>query len=115
MATAGQAGSIRSGLAYRFISRQHSIEARLVLRGVVSARPGTVVVWRKGNTTFGHTGFVVQWSGPSGLAVEANTGPGPYGNQRDGEGVWRRRRRIEPGGYFRITHFTPVGYGQAYE
>ncbi len=103
---------VRSGLAYRFISRQRSIEARLVVRGVVEVVPGTVVVWRKGNTTQGHTGFVVAWSGASGETVEANTGPGPYGNQRDGEGVWRRRM-IQPGSYFRITHFTLVGYGQA--
>ena len=103
--------AVRSGLAYRFISRQRSIEAREVLRGVVEIVPGTILVWRKGKTTRGHTGFVVAWSGgASGETVEANTGPGLYGNQRDGDGVWRRRRVIEPGNYFRITHFTLVRY-----
>lgn len=101
---------IRSGLASKFITEK-SIDAKQVIRGVTDIPPGSIVVWRKGNTIFGHTGFVKQQTGPvEFVTIEANTKPGTYGNQRDGDGVWERERTIQPGNHFRITNFTLVQY-----
>lgn len=103
----GRRRMIRSGLAARFITAR-SIRASEALRGVKRVPPGAVVVWRKGNGPFGHAGFAVAWDGASGETVEGNTSPGRAGSQRDGDGVWRRQRRITPGRYLRIVSFTPV-------
>ncbi len=103
--------AIRSGLASKFIT-DASINAKQVLRGSEPVPDGTIVVWRKGNTIFGHAGFVASQSGDNLFeTIEANTSSGVYGSQRDGDGVWTRQRSIQPGNYFRITHFTPVSYG----
>ena len=104
----GQRRPIRSGLASRFITVR-SIRASEALRGVKRVPPGAVVVWRRGNGPFGHAGFAVAWDGATGETVEGNTSSGRAGSQRDGDGVWRRQRRITPGRYFRIVSFTPVG------
>ncbi|WP_420455761.1 CHAP domain-containing protein [Rubrivirga sp.] len=103
----GRRRMIRSGLAARFITAR-SIRASEALRGAKPVPPGAVVVWRKGNGPFGHAGFALAWNGASGETVEGNTSPGRAGSQRDGDGVWRRQRRIAPGSYFRIVSFTPV-------
>ena len=102
----GRGRVIRSGLAARFITAR-SIRASEALRGVKRVPPGTVVIWRRGNGPFGHAGFVVSWDGASGETVEGNTSSGQAGSQRDGDGVWRRQRRITPGSYFRIVSFSP--------
>lgn len=104
--------STRSGLARSFITKK-SIPASKVLRGEVIIPEGTIVIWQQGNTLFGHTGFTtLSWSGPEGYTIEANTSSGENGNQRDGEGVYQRRRKITPGAAFRITYFTLVKYQQ---
>ncbi len=103
----GRRRVIRSGLAARFITAR-SVRASEALRGVKQVPPGAVVIWRKGNGPFGHAGFAVSWDGASGETVEGNTSSGRAGSQRDGDGVWRRQRRISPGSYFRIVSFTPV-------
>lgn len=103
----GRRRVIRSGLAARFITAR-SVRASEALRGVKQVPPGAVVIWRRGNGPFGHAGFAVAWDGASGETVEGNTSSGRAGSQRDGDGVWRRRRRITPGSYFRIVSFTPV-------
>lgn len=100
---------VRSALAQDFITNS-SIEAKDVLRGSDTAPPGAVIVWKKGSTINGHAGFAIHWDGASGETIEANTSPGA-GSQYDGDGVYRRERTIQPGNYFRITHFTPVTYG----
>ena len=100
--------AVRTGLAQHFI-RKESIRASHVLRGV-AVPMGSIVIWRKGNGWQGHAGFVVSWVFGCGETVEANTSPGTGGSQREGDGVWRRRRCIEPGNYFRIVSFTPVRY-----
>lgn len=103
----GRRRVIRSGLAARFITAR-SIRASEALRGVKRVPPGAVVIWRRGNGPFGHAGFAVAWDGASGETVEGNTSSSRAGSQRDGDGVWRRQRRITPGRYFRIVSFTPV-------
>ena len=96
----------RSAVAQRFISR-YGRRASAVKRGrCVPA--GTIVIWKKGQGPYGHVGFVDQeWCGPAGWTVEANTSPGA-GSQRDGDGVYRRWRTIQPGNYFRIAGFAFV-------
>ncbi len=100
--------SVRSGLASKYITRR-SIGASKVLRGLCLA-PGTIGIYKRGNTIFGHFFFVVWWCGECGLTVEANTSSGRYGSQSDGDGVWFRWRCIEPANVFRIVSFTPVVY-----
>lgn len=103
--------TVRSALATNFITDQ-SISAKHVLR-TGDAPYGSVIVWRRGSTIFGHTGFLEDQTAPNEfVTIEANTSPGERGSQRDGDGVWRRQRSIQPGNYFRITHFTPVSYGR---
>lgn len=99
--------TVRSGLATNFITAR-SIPSRLVLRGTVSIPTGAILIFRKGQTIHGHTGFVIVWAKSEGITVEANTSPDRSGNQSDGGGVWIRHRAIQPANYFRITDFTPV-------
>jgi hypothetical protein len=99
--------SVRSAATRHFILDE-SIEARRVLRGGRDVGSGDLVVWRKGNTPYGHIGIVMAWEGRCGSTVEGNTSAGTSGHQRDGDGVWHRWRCIHPGSYFRITHFTRV-------
>lgn len=97
---------IRSGLATNFITAQ-SMRASEVMLGMVRPRAGDIVIFRRGNGIYGHTGFVKSWDKVCGVTIEANTSPGPGGSQRDGDGVWERDRCITPGDYFRIVSFTP--------
>jgi len=100
-----------SGVAQRFITKR-SVSAFRVLDGTVKIPPGTILVWKRGNTWQGHVGFVVDWNGKSGQTIEGNTSPGRKGSQRNGDGVYIRKRKIYPGNYFRITHFTFVEYAK---
>lgn len=101
--------TVRSGLARSF-RRKNSIPARDVLIGKVKIPPGTIIVWEKGETINGHTGFVKTWGKRYGTTVEGNTSPGTSGSQANGDGIWFRKRSIEPANYFRITSFTLVTY-----
>lgn len=106
--------TVRSAGARKFITG-NSIRANVVLRGTQPIEPGTLVIWkakRDPNDTSGHVGFVVEWNGQEGTTIEANTGPGDEGDQRDGGGVYMRKRMLSPGSAFRITDFTPVVYQQ---
>ncbi len=103
---------VHSARALDFVTHR-SIEARIVQRGTVTIEPGTIVVWkakRDASDPTGHVGFVVDWEGQAGTTIEGNTGPGDAGDQRDGGGVYLRKRLLSPGSAFRITHFTPVTY-----
>ncbi len=109
---------VRTAGARAFNEATSTVSARLVLRGTHRPPPGSVVTWRRGNTWQGHSGLVVRddnaaqrgldWYARCGLTVEGNTSSGRSGSQRDGDGVWRRQRCIEPGAYLRITDFTLV-------
>lgn len=100
---------VKSGLARHFI-RSNSIPASKVLIGIEQIPPGSIVVWRRGNTIFGHVGIVKQWDKAKGITIEANTSSGERGSQSDGDGVYIRSRTIIPGAVFRITDFTIVKY-----
>ena len=91
-----------SGLARSFATKNKTIKAN-TFNGELPA--GTIIVWRRGNTLFGHAGVIEKWKGTKGTTVEGNTSSGVKGSQNDGDGVWRRRRSIDPSNYFRITDF----------
>ena len=109
---------IYSGLARAF-KLKSSFKSKDILIGKYKILPGTIVVWEKGQTLFGHVGFVEKWNKQSGITIEGNTSRDgalvPMGcpvltseNQSNGDGVYRKRRSIQLGNYFRITCFTPV-------
>lgn len=100
---------VRSGLARNF-KLKTSISAKDVVIGSVKVPDGSIIVWQKGETIKGHTGFVWKWGKESGITIEGNTSSGATGSQSDGDGIWMRQRNIEPLNYFRITSFTPVKY-----
>jgi hypothetical protein len=103
--------TVRSALAQDFIT-DRSIDAKKVMRGQVSLPSGTIFVMKKGETRFGHTGFVLlKWSGETGITIEGNTGVGLEGqSERDGQGVWIRQRQIYTTCYFCVKEFTLVEY-----
>lgn len=101
--------TVRTGLASNFIVKR-SKKAQDVLTGKYEVKYGDIIVWRKGNTIYGHTGFARWWNKKTGHTIEANTSPGDKGSQSNGDGIYHRIRKIEPLNYFRITHFTPVEY-----
>lgn len=95
-----------SGLARHFATRNKTIKATEVLSKGMTLPPGTIIVWRRGTTPFGHAGIVDTWKGKEGTTVEGNTSSGLRGSQHDGDGVWARKRSINPTSYFRITDFV---------
>lgn len=94
-----------SGLARHFATRNKTIKATEVIAKNMQLPPGTIIVWRRGTTPFGHAGIVDTWKGRKGTTVEGNTSSGLKGSQHDGDGVWGRSRAINPTNYFRITDF----------
>jgi hypothetical protein len=99
---------IRSGLARAFKKNKGLINANDVLRGSKKIEAGSIVGWEKGNTVFGHIGFVKSWNKQHGITIEGNTSSGMKGSQSDGDGVYIRSRSIQPANYFRIRWFVPV-------
>jgi hypothetical protein len=94
---------VRSGLAQKFIV-SGSVPAKHVAKGYRQVEPGWLVVWKRGDTYGGHIGIVERWSGISGETIEGNV------RQGNKEGVFRKKRAITDGQWFRITHFTKVEY-----
>lgn len=98
---------VRSGVAQHFITSR-SIKATRVMQGAKVPR-GSIAVWKRGYSWMGHAGILeFDWSGPEGKTIEANTSPGYEGSQREGMGVYRKKRQIIPTAYLRITHITPT-------
>jgi hypothetical protein len=103
----------RSGLARHFITRSEPhrrIPASKVLRGEVVIPVGSIVVYERGNTIYGHVGAVTEdWTGPDGMYISANTSaPGSGGSEFAGGGVWEKAASIRPGAAFRITTFIII-------
>lgn len=107
----GSEMDIRSGLARHYWLKsprhfRHTIGE--VLAGRYSPKAGDLVIWARGNTIYGHIGFVLyDWNGDRGWTIEANTSSGK-GSQYDGDGVYKRLRKIEPFNYFKIIGFVEV-------
>jgi hypothetical protein len=97
----------RTALAQGMIVRK-SIKANAINTVNPSNLRGWLLIWKRGETWMGHTGFVRYKRGNTFYTIEANTSPSESGNQREGDGVWEKQRHIDPTAYFRITHFTPV-------
>lgn len=100
---------VRSGLARRYVQK-NSIKATKVLEGNMFIPEGSLLIWRRGTTIFGHVGIVEKWKGKSGTTIEGNTSSSNKTSlQYAGQGVYRKKRTINPYNYFRITDFTVYG------
>lgn len=100
----------RSGLARHFKTRAPKgtwVDASLVLRGEVVIPAGSIAVYERTGTIFGHTGPVTEdFTGPRGVYISANTSPpGGSGSEFSGGGVYEKTFNIIPGAAFKITGF----------
>jgi len=95
----------RTALARNFITKK-SIKSSQVIYSNMIIPKGSIVIWRRGNTIFGHVGFINNWQGNKGTTIEGNTSPDNTKNQYNGDGVYHKQRVISPLNYFRITNFT---------
>lgn len=92
----------KSALARNFITKK-SISAKDVLYGRVVIKPGTLVIFQKGNALNGHIGTVYYWDKERGQLVEGNAG----------DKVSFMERSIQPRNYSRIISFTIVEYDKS--
>lgn len=77
---------------------------------VSDPRQGDIVIWRHGTGWQGHTGIILRVDGEWLQTVEGNTGDGA-GIQREGDGVYSRRRPKVPLGTMKIAGFLrPFSY-----
>lgn len=105
--------SIRSGSAQAFKKSEYVVSARDVMKGLYTIPKGSIVIWEKARSPQGHVGFVIQdWNGPNGITIEANTSPSEKGDQRDGEGIYIKKRRIVPTDILSIKYFALVFYNK---
>jgi hypothetical protein len=67
--------------------------------------PGSLVIWRHGNSSSGHVG-IVEKVHPDGTftTIEGNTSSGS-GINREGDGVYRRKRDMNGAGSMRVVGF----------
>jgi len=98
---------VRSGLARSFVVKK-SILATKVLQGQKQVETGDLIIWQRGNTIFGHVGFVISQNGKYFTTIEGNTSSGQKGAQADGDGVYIKTRTIQPYNYFRVKWFTKI-------
>lgn len=73
-------------------------------------KPGTIVVWRSlANPARGHCGIVCEvLDDRSILTIEGNTSPGEGADQREGDGVWKKRRKAgNINGFLRLGYVNP--------
>lgn len=102
--------SVRSAASQAFVVRG-AVPAERILNGRDSVHRGDIIIWRNGNTWTGHIGVATaDWAGASGPTIEGNTSAGTAGSQRDGNGVYRRTRRITRYDYFRIRYVVRPTY-----
>ncbi len=98
---------VRSGRAQQYITSKSIPSSRVAGGKAIPA--GYLAVWKRGNSEMGHVEIVrEEWSGYSGLTIGANTTPDQSGDQRQGNGVYKKTRRIDHTAFFRLSHFTPV-------
>jgi len=89
---------------------QYNIKfAKSLMYGVDKAEAGDILIFISGaskqakDNFNGHTGFILRETSSGHFrTIEGNTGPGNAGSQRDGDGVYERKRRIVLGSSFRI-------------
>lgn len=69
--------------------------------------PGAIVIWKKGNTSSGHTGVVSEWRGQTFEAIEGNTESGISKGEvvRDGGGVYITERKATGTGTMKVLGY----------
>lgn len=69
-------------------------------------KPGSLCIWQQGQTSFGHVGIIVGVNADGSImTVEGNTSSAEAGNQREGDGVWLKRRTLDGSGSLRVKGF----------
>ena len=94
---------INSPLASKLNRKGISISYEKVLYKKYIPNAGDIVIWKRGETIYGHTGFVYKWD-----KYKVNEGYTIEGNVSNR--VAFLKRKIEPLNYFRIRYFTPIKY-----
>lgn len=69
--------------------------------------PGDIAIWRHGTSSSGHCGIVVQVENGTGYmwTVEGNTSSTDSSVQREGDGVYLKRRNIRATGSMKVIGF----------
>lgn len=97
----------KSALA-RSHKNKYSFNVLEVLNNRKVIRAGDGLIWQKGESIYGHFGFAMfDWEGRAGYSIEGNTSADNTGSQSNGDGVYVKKRKIEPFNYFRIKWITP--------
>jgi hypothetical protein len=91
-----------------------TVESSRVKQGIEKLQPGDIAIWSygklPGNSNWnGHTGVVVQQHDRNTFEDnEGNTSSGKKGSQRDGDGVFKRKRTLGIGTRFPVEGFIRV-------
>jgi len=106
---------IKTGLARNFVYKTPNrlrVSAGRVLAGVITMPKGSLVVYQRGETIFGHIGATTEdWTGQRGMYISGNTSPPDSGGSEfSGGGVWEKPAAIHPAAHLRITDFVYVNY-----
>ena len=107
--------SVRSGLAMNFVfqtDKSIQIDPNDVYKQIKTVPAGSIVVYRRGDTRFGHNGFLTDsMTGNRGVYISANTSaPGSSGSESAGGGVYEKAFGINPYSYFRVNKFVLASY-----
>lgn len=100
-----------SALARNYYRRGYkTYSADDVLNGKVLPKRNDIGVWGKGNTLYGHCGFVVEYDPETGIFTmfEFNTSGTSTGSQSNGDGAHLKKRKIEKYAWFRLIGFSKV-------
>lgn len=74
------------------------------------SEPGTIVLWRKKGSTSGHAGIVIEVHDDGTFTtVEGNTSSTVTGSQREGDGVFMKRRSKSFGNFEILGFIKPWG------
>lgn len=96
---------LKTGLARNYVyltPNRQQVSAGRVLIGITTMPKGSLVVFKRGETSHGHIGTITEdWRGETGYYIS--------GNVRDG-GVFILIEKINPNDIYRITHFVYVNY-----
>ena len=106
---------LKTGLARNYVyktPKRLQVSAGRVLSGVVTMPKGSLAIYQRGETIFGHIGAITEdWTGPTGVYISGNTSaPNSGGSEFSGGGVWEKPARINPAAHLRITEFVYVVY-----
>ena len=104
--------TVKSGLAVKYITNK-SIKALAVAKGYIKldSNKSYIGIYERGKTIHGH--FIIvekQINNNTIQTIEANTSSGVKGSQDDGDGIYRRTRKIRYQDYFKLVAFTEVKY-----